>query len=265
MRTITLLLLILALGAIQCSESTGPEFHKWSLTVLSGDSQTTTAGADSLLDPVVGQLAALPSGQTAFILGAQPLDAQTTVGTPLPDQVVCAVGVGEHPLRAWNPCTNTDAAGQAKFWFQGGTLAGVDSAEIRGIQNDSPVVAAIVTATVAPGPVDSMYVTGIGLVRSSQPRTIPQGVQLAVDSYGNPIPSCPAFSAADSASVRTTNTDWPDCRSIYWQAAPDSGVYEVRDSTGAQIGHGWWWIENEILYLEARGMAQPCSNEAICG
>ncbi len=139
-----------------CSSSSAPK-GPVQFGLLSGDHQTVRAGADSLLQPVIGQAYRQKNGSLAFrLLGPAPLAAQTQIGTGVANILTCSSPVGPAGMTAYVQCAQTDASGMVTYWYQPGTIA-TDSAcaEIRATPNGQPAVLATTCSTVEPGPVAS--------------------------------------------------------------------------------------------------------------
>lgn len=150
---------VFALAAlVACSGSTNPTSGALKLGIVSGNNQTALASKQQLTDPVIGKLVRSADGTVSFhwIDALLPTKAYaqggtTVTGSPVPGAVVCAVSIDPtHKLDPFVPCTNTDANGQATFFFTTGTTAGVSKAEIRGTLNSSPAVFDTAQATVLP-------------------------------------------------------------------------------------------------------------------
>jgi hypothetical protein len=148
MRAILALAVLVLVGCEAAGGGDGP----LAFGIVSGNGQTAAAGDDRLIDPVVGKLVREPSGGITFRLVA-PAYAQGTVvnGSPVPGAVVCAVSITEGGMEPWVPCTNTDSAGTATFFFTPGTKADTARAEIRGTVQGEPAVFDTATAVVEPG------------------------------------------------------------------------------------------------------------------
>lgn len=123
-------------------------------------------------------------------------------------------------------------------------------------------------ATFQPGPVDPRYQTGGALQRTSQPRVYPPRAHLAMDEYGNQVPSCPVFEPG--APVWTEGESWPACRSISWINEPEFGLFRVIGMDGTEIGHGYFEVYTDpandlhALYLNAYGLDRPCGYAPLC-
>lgn len=160
MRHLALLLPLLLAACDSVSPgSDGP----LALGIVSGNYQVAPAGSEQLPDPVVGRMVRTPSGAIVFHL-VTPAYAQGTVvqGSPVAGAVVCAVNTSGE-LEAFTPCTNTDASGQARFFFAPGTVAGEARAEIRGTLEGEPAVFDTVVALVEPGDVAELRIGGPGI------------------------------------------------------------------------------------------------------
>lgn len=162
--------LILAVAACGGAGTDAQGDGPLALGIVSGQNQSVVAGAAQLPQPVVGKLVRKSDGSIAFIQTSanRALDlivprafAQSgtvVTGSPVPGAVVCAVSADPmHKLEPFTPCTNTDANGQATFYFTPGTTAGVAKAEIRGSLNNQPAVFDTAKATVSAGAVVNLY------------------------------------------------------------------------------------------------------------
>jgi hypothetical protein len=141
--------LLVALALVGCEAGSAP-LGDPVLRVVVGDGQTTSAPRDTLDAPVVAQLGRQRSGGITLHL-VRELHAQTSV-VGIAGEQVCAVGITDNPLTAWNPCATTNADGMATFFFDPGTKAGIAMAEIRAVVDGQKVVTDTATAVVEPGP-----------------------------------------------------------------------------------------------------------------
>lgn len=183
-----------------CSGSTSPASGPLKLGIVSGNNQTALASTHQLSAPVVGKLVRSADGTVSFhwtdvLLPAKAYAQSGTVvtGSPVPGAVVCAVSIDlTHKLDPFVPCTNTDANGQATFFFTTGTAAGVSKAEIRGTLNNTPAVfdtaLATVLADTAPGNAFLVNFPSNDLGTVSVGDTIRLDALLnVVDKYNNPM------------------------------------------------------------------------------
>jgi hypothetical protein len=156
--------------------------------IVSGNNQTAVAGSDRLTDPVVGKLVRTPDGGITFRL-VTPLYAQGTVvsGSPVPGAVVCAVSISEDGMVPWVPCTNTDSAGTATFFFTPGTRADTVRSEIRGTVSGEPAVFDTAFAVVQPGPLAAWSGNTLTVAEGDSVDLTNGAIRLARDEYHNPI------------------------------------------------------------------------------
>lgn len=168
------------------------------LGIVSGQNQVTFAGSSELSEPVVGRLVQDGSGNVTFLLGPEPLLAQTTV-KGVPGQVVCDKATTEPHLEPFSVCATTDSDGYATFHYSAGTKAGQARHEIRCECPDGALVTDTVVATVEPGPVNGQTSEGLWGVRGVG-TTMDQSswkvggqdsyiAGLYQDAYGNVIPT----------------------------------------------------------------------------
>lgn len=252
----TLALTAALIAAMACGDVTGP-LGPLGFGIIQGETQQATAGEAQLDTPVVAMVWRDASGQ-AFI-GAAPLYAQTATVTGVVGAVVCVgeVPIEGEPIVPHARCTSTLSDGTAVFHLTPPTTAGTHRTPIVAEVDGLALTPDTVTAVVLPGPADSSYERSMALLRSSQPRVIPDGAHLAEDEFGNAISSCPRFDAALAGVVSTEGPGWPACRSVSWQTAPATGVFEVYDEAGTKVGHGRWEITSEsVLYLRAVGLGR---------
>lgn len=138
------------------------------LGIVSGDNQVALAGSQKLTDPVIGRLVRVSTASGPRFEFVKTAYAQTVVtGSPVPGAVVCAVSLTPGDMVPFVPCTNTDANGQATFFFTPGTKAGEVHSEIRGTLAGQPAVFDTATATVEAGP--AAKVTGSAPCNTDQP------------------------------------------------------------------------------------------------
>lgn len=182
----------LVIGAVlaYCGDPAGPDGPTGPVLfgLISGDGQIAVAGADSLIEPVVGQAYRDASGNVAFRFGPTPLYAQTDFGTGVPNIPTCAAPVGDDGLIAYVQCAQTDSAGFVRYWFRPDTIA-TDSAcaEIRAIVQGQPEVLATTCATVDPGPVELNRFTKFRVAQHGySPLTL--ATTLLQDQYLNDVP-----------------------------------------------------------------------------
>lgn len=184
MRALILGVLILVVGCDPVGGNDGPLM----LGIVAGNNQTATAGSTRLTDPVVGKLVRQPDGGITFRL-VTPAYAQTVVqGSPVPGALVCAVSISEGGMVPWVPCTQTDSAGTATFFFTPGTRADTVRSEIRGEVKGKPAVFDTAVAVVEPS---ALVAWGVG-----EPVTVSEGDTIRLDTlaiaardeYFNAIP-----------------------------------------------------------------------------
>lgn len=188
-RTAALALAALALGACKGDSGAGPEDLQYDLGIISGNHQVSRVGEARLAEPVVGRLVSvrLADGSSRLRL-VTPLYAQTVVkGSPVPGAVVCAEDPLDDELATLVPevrCTNTDANGQATFWFRPGTKAGQAVSLIKGTIQGQVEVFDSVMALVQPGPIVH-HSHGVGITGPSPLVLAP--VIWPQDKYRNPV------------------------------------------------------------------------------
>ncbi|HEX5437167.1 MAG TPA: hypothetical protein VFW98_08405 [Gemmatimonadaceae bacterium] len=164
-----------------------PSAGPLALAIVSGQGQTVQAGVHRLGAPVVSQMVRTPEGRLVMRMVGS---AQTVVsGSPVPGAVVCAVSTDSvHELVPFTPCTNTDSAGQATFFFTPPTTVGEASAEIRGTLGNQPAVFDTAQAMVTAGPAASLVLSAQAMVvftgQMFDWRTL---LDSAADAYGNPL------------------------------------------------------------------------------
>jgi hypothetical protein len=198
------------------------------LGIIAGQNQVTTAGSSQLSSPVIGRLVRQSNGRVGFQWIERAVDpllppkafAQGTVvtGSPVPGAVVCAVGAPDgRGLVPFTPCTNTDANGQATFYFTPGTVAGEATAEIRGTVENQPAVFDTAKAIVMPGPATEIQVlhqqqpdgsiTYEWYVDAGAPIDLHRVIAYVRDKYSNFV--APATGAAVStAGLPDTLSNW---------------------------------------------------------
>lgn len=220
MRRLTIALMFLLTGSlVYCDDPTGI-LGELGFGIISGQNQTVTAGSSELGEPVVGRLVEDGSGNVSFLIGPQPLLAQTVV-KGIPGQVVCDKATTEPYLEPFSVCATTDANGFATFHYSAGTKAGEARHEIRCECPEGALVTDTVVATVKAAAV-TQYPFGI---RAAGDTANLGGTLLGFshnafgDRYGNAVP------------IRLEGTDWirPQGDTIGTQAArillpPDSTV-----------------------------------------
>jgi hypothetical protein len=147
-RTLALLLACAACGGSATSTPEGP----LKLGIVAGNNQVAQAGSTRLTDAVVGRLVRVSTASGPRFEFVKTAYAQTVVtGSPVPGAVVCAASLTPGDMVPFVPCTNTDANGQATFFFTPGTKAGVAESEIRGTLAGQPAVFDTAQATVLAG------------------------------------------------------------------------------------------------------------------
>jgi hypothetical protein len=167
-----------------CDSGPGLTYGDPQLRVLEGDDQThAVAEVDSLDQPVSAQLYQTATDGITFRIVPE-LHAQTNVRGVKGHQV-CAVPVSNgNGLKPWNPCNVTDTAGVALFFFEPGTKAGRHCAEIRAVVDNAMVVTDSVCATVEPGPVAMVQLSG-GVDRVIGDALITFSQNGLIDAYNN--------------------------------------------------------------------------------
>jgi hypothetical protein len=251
MRAVTILSLALLAGC-DSGVNSGP----LAFGIVSGNNQTATAGSDRLTNPVVGKLVRTPDGGITFNL-VRSAYAQGTVvnGSPVPGAVVCAVSISENGMVPWVPCTNTDSAGQATFFFTPGTRADTVRSEIRGTVEGEPAVFDTATALVAPGPLAAW---GAGeYVRTSEGDTVQilSAITTARDEYHNAIP---VDSLASLGAVwvwrqpdpnNPPSTEVPSDTTSGWSAPVPAGASEWPSGQGGVNAELHVWIDGVMNRL----------------
>jgi hypothetical protein len=234
MRAVTILSLALLAGC-----DSGVDSGPLAFGIVSGNNQTAQAGSDRLSQPVVGKLVRTPDGGITFRL-VTPLYAQGTVvnGSPVPGAVVCAVSISEDGMVPWVPCTNTDSAGQATFFFTPGTRADTVRSEIRGTVEGEPAVFDTATALVAPGPLAAW---GVG-----DPVSVSEGDTIRVDTLAIAARD-EWFNAIERDSLAT--------RTIRWKWQPFADPFP--DEMPADAGEGWTVIVPDSASQWATPIGRP--------
>jgi hypothetical protein len=221
--------------------------------IISGNDQVANASKQQLTAPVVGRLVRLPSGKLAFrwtdaVLPRRAF-AQTTVnGSPVPGAVVCAVSVTtERPLVPFVPCTNTDTAGLATFFFQTGTKAGQSQAEIRGTVANLPAVFDTARATVLPDSAKSIQLRlvdrDLGTLSVGDTIFLDREVTRATDKYGNEVTEWASHWVFSADSIVGTSYSGPA------PAMPNEGRVAVVPA-GARTF--WFRVDGVTLWLKLR-------------
>lgn len=185
---------------VACDAGQGISYGPPELAVRSGDGQTAQAAElDSLDQPVTAQLYRSPeTGGITFRIGPAPLYAQQSVRGVV-GEVVCAAPIGPAGLEPWAACDETGADGMASFFFEPGTIA-TDSAcaEIRAVVDGAKTVTDVVCATVAPGPLSTLVVSGGRVIAAGDTFDIIEFFVRASDAHGNVIDSALARATTDS-------------------------------------------------------------------
>lgn len=221
------------------------------LGIVSGNDQTARASKEQLGAPVVGRLVRLPNGTVAFrwsdaILPAKAY-AQTTVnGSPVAGAVVCAVSItADRPLTPFVPCTNTDTAGKATFFFQTGHTAGESRAEIRGTVDNQPAVFDTARATVLPDSAAGLRVRladrDLGTKQVGDTIFIDREVSDVKDKYGNVITDWTAHWVFTSDSTVTGSSPTPEL--------PNTGRIAVVPAGARTL---WFKIDAVRVFLKLR-------------
>jgi hypothetical protein len=168
--------------------TTGPS-PTYAFGIVSGNHQTLV-NSQAQSAGVTARLVKKASGALALISGsAASFDGTTVTGSPVAGAVVCAVTVSDTPLTPFVPCTNTDANGQATFFFSTGTKAGTARAEIRGTVANAPTVFDTAVATVLPDSVTSATLLPVsrdlGTLQAGSQLDLATHVTNAKDRYSN--------------------------------------------------------------------------------
>lgn len=158
MRILLALVAPITLAACGGGSVTPPVEGPLNLDIVAGQDQIARAGTPQLSDPVVGQLVRVRTADGRWRFKFEIVKtayAQTTVkGSPVVGAVVCSKTVAGN-FEPFSVCTNTDSAGKATFYYETGTKAGAQRAEVRGLNaQGQPAVFDTVRATVEPGPAD---------------------------------------------------------------------------------------------------------------
>lgn len=178
------------------------------LDVVAGNEQTTEAPRDTLNQPVVAQLARKPAGGITFRL-VKDLYAQTPV-QGIAGKQVCAVGITDNPLTAWNPCEITDANGLATFYFDPPTKAGTAMAEIRAVVDGQKVVTDTAVAVVEPGPLAAWNGNTLNAAEGETVDLKVGAIRQARDEYHNPIDPADLTGLTIRWVWQPYSQPWPD-------------------------------------------------------
>jgi hypothetical protein len=219
--------------------------------IVSGNNQTATAGSDRLTNPVVGKLVRTPDGGITFNL-VRSAYAQGTVvnGSPVPGAVVCAVSISENGMVPWVPCTNTDSAGTATFFFTPGTRADTVRSEIRGTVEGEPTVFDTASAVVEPG-----RPTWFGNVSYS----VPEGDTLNLSEPSQGIDARDAFN--NEIPVEMLVARWtPSWTIIETDPHPSVQGNRVCSDPERVVGSGDGWL----MPAPPRFMPEPYTSSSYC-
>lgn len=191
MKDLILVASVLTLAACGGGSVTPPVEGPLNLDIVAGQDQIARAGTPQLSDPVVGQLVRVRTadGRWHFKFElVKTAHAQVTVnGSPVAGAVVCSETVAGN-FKPFSVCTNTDSNGKATFFYETGTKAGPQRAEIRGLNaQGQPAVFDTVRAVVEPGPADTLRVTQDRRIATSARVALRSFVIRAADRYGNVI------------------------------------------------------------------------------
>jgi len=215
-----------------CGDATGIlELTPTAIVVRSGQDQVVEAGAPELLEPTELRLVGTTDGQ-ALLIGPQPAYAQDTIGTGIPNAVVCAAptdSAGNRvpdgapgALTPFSDCVMTDSAGDAVFHWEAGTKAGKAHGQVRSDIAGKPNVHANIQATVTPGPLARFRVGQSGTHQVGDTVDLRELVHDGRDEYGNGIARDTLTAVPDSL------VDWG-----FSDANTDS------DATFDPAGSGW--------------------------
>lgn len=175
------------------------------LDIVAGQDQVAPAGSPQLSDPVVGQLVRVRTADGRWRFRFELVKtayAQNTVnGSPVVGAVVCSETVAGN-FKPFSVCTNTDANGRATFYYETGTKAGIQRAEVRGLNaQGQPAVFDTVRATVEPGPADTLRLVERAWLFTNTRMGLKALVTRAADRYGNVITSVPSVVNAGAWSI----------------------------------------------------------------
>jgi hypothetical protein len=207
------LVLALALAVAACGGDTvAPAPGPLALGIVSGNHQESRAGAQKLSAAVVGQLVRTRSSGAQF--NVVTASGPTLVnGSPITGAVVCAVSIGDtkRVLTPFVPCTNTDTAGKATFFFSTSTTAGEARAEIRGTVANEPAVFDTASAVVMADTVVSAQVRVVNLGTKAVGDSVDLLAEIinAKDAYGNVSTSGPIVWTFSSQPLPTPVTTVP--------------------------------------------------------
>lgn len=222
--------------------------------IVAGQNQSVVAsGTAHLQEGVTWQLARSRNGTITarrldqlgrFVLPqlAHAQGGTVVTGSPVPGAVVCANEDGG--LKAFVPCTNTDATGKATFFFEPKepTRAKCLVSEIRGTLNSRPAVFDTAKACVLPTDPDPTWWFAPVVTKGS---TVTLSEFMASDLYGNAIP----FRIVADGRIGVVNAIGTEigARTITFTSAliePSTGEAgspwhetEVRDNKDVLIGH----------------------------
>lgn len=158
------------------------------LGIVAGQDQIAKAGTAQFSDPVIGRMVREQTADGRWRLHfeiVKTAHAQTTVtGSPVPGAVVCSATV-EGSIEAFAVCTNTNENGEAVFFYEPGTEAGAQRAEIRGTLDNLPAVFDTVHATVEAGPATEIGQTTFGPIQAAAPVDLHENILTVRDGYGN--------------------------------------------------------------------------------
>lgn len=258
LRTVSMAAALLA--AVACSEG---EPGVLASGIVSGQNQTVVAGTVDLPDPVVQRIVRTadnrivmyrvrqaPKRVLDFLVPsayAQGTEQGGTVvnGSPVPGAVVCAEEGPDVKLVPFTRCTNTDANGQAMFFFAvESQRADSYPAEIRGTVENEPAVFDTAVAIVVAGDVDP----NLDWNFSAGPSPALIDSQFVGDPYQNPVPFRIVSDGrltvtGDTVGTRAARTvtftaDMVDNTTIY-------GPLNFVNASGAVIAHATYQIASD--------------------
>lgn len=244
------LILVSACSGTEVEPDVGP----LDIGIISGNDQVAKASKQQLTAPVVGRLVRLPNGTVTFrwtdAVLPQKAYAQTTVqGSPVRGAVVCAVSVtADRPLTPFVPCTNTDTAGLATFFFQTGTKAGESLAEVRGTVANQPTVFDTARAIVLPDSVAGVLLVhgvtrDLGTLAAGDTVFLDREVTRAQDKYGNVVTDWSSSWAFYPDSI--VGTSWSGSA----PATPNVGRIAVVPPGARSL---WFRIDGMTFFLKLR-------------
>jgi hypothetical protein len=177
-----------------------------------------------------------------MLIGPQPAYAQDTIGTGIPNAVVCAAptdSAGNRvpdgspgALTPFSDCVMTDSAGDAVFHWEPGTQAGRSHGQVRSDIAGEPNVHANIRATVTPGPLASFQIERSGTHFVGDTVDLRDLVHNGRDEYRNKITHDSLIAAPDSLvewgfsdAVTTSDATFDPAGSGWLVVVPDFGQH----------------------------------------